>query len=343
MKRCLVPVMAVFLMGIFQFCWGQVKQNTKPKLNWLTNYQDAVSQAQTESKPLLLFFTGTGWCPACIKLEEEVFNTTDFVNAAGAQFVFVKVDFPQSYRLDPQTQAQNEQLKSKFDVRSFPTIILLDNSQQQIGLTGYRPGSARSYASHLLKMVTDYQAYRQKMQQMGQQQHLTGADLKQVYDKALELHFDDDVNAIVAAGLNSDMKLFFQMERYRMLAEEGCIHDHEARDLRQQLVDSDPNNERKTHYQLAVIDFEAYSEEMDKENYSPDLACEPLTAYIEKFGKQDKENLWRLEMIISQVYLDRDKISQALKYAQSSYDVAPATVQPEIAMAIKNIQAQQRR
>lgn len=119
MKRCLVPVMAVFLMGIFQFCWGQVKQNTKPKLNWLTNYQDAVSQAQTESKPILLFFTGTGWCPACIKLEEEVFNTTDFVNAAGAQFVFVKVDFPQSYRLDPQTQAQNEQLKSKFDVRSF--------------------------------------------------------------------------------------------------------------------------------------------------------------------------------------------------------------------------------
>jgi protein disulfide-isomerase len=107
-------------------------------------------------------------------------------------------------------------------------------------------------------MVHDYQAYRQKMQQMGQQQRLSGADLKQIYDKALELHFDDDVHAIIAAGLNSDMKFFFQMERYRMLAEDGNIHKPEARDLREQLVASDPNNERKTHYQLAVIDFEDY-------------------------------------------------------------------------------------
>jgi protein disulfide-isomerase len=82
---------------------------------------------------------------------------------------------------------------------------------------------------------------------------------------------------------------------------------------------------------------------MDKENYSPDLACAPLTAYINTYGKQDQENLWRLEMIISQVYLDKDKISQALKYAKSSFDAAPKTVQPEIAMAIKNIEAQLRR
>src|SRR5262249_1584455 len=158
--------------------------------------------------------------------------------------------------------------------------------------------------------VSDYHAYSQKLQNLNQKRALTGTDLQQMYTKAKELQLYEDMNAIFAAGFNSDLKPYFQLERYRMLAEEGRLHEIEAINLRQQLVASDPTNERKTHYHLAIIDFEAYSDE------SPDLACAPLTAYIEKFGKQDKENVWRLEMIISQVYLDKDKLSQALKYAQ---------------------------
>ena len=79
---------------------------------------------------------------------------------------------------------------------------------------------------------------------------------------------------------------------------------------------------------------------MEKENYSAELAIAPLVAYLEKFGSQDKENKWRLQMIISQVYLDKNKLAQALHYAQSSYDAAPTAIKPEIATAIRNLQTQ---
>ncbi len=127
---------------------------------------------------------------------------------------------------------------------------------------------------------------------------------------------DNDLNRIIKMGLNSDQMTYFQIEHYRLYADEGLIHSPEAAALRQQLLAADPNNEHKTHYQIAIIDFESYSEDSDKENGNPDEAVVPLIAYIEKFGKQDKENLWRLNMIISQFYLDKNKLAQALKYAQ---------------------------
>jgi protein disulfide-isomerase len=73
------------------------------------------------------------------------------------------------------------------------------------------------------------------------------------------------------------------------------------------------------------------------ESLHPELTVASLIDYIEKFGKRDTENVWRLLMIVSQVYFDEDKHLEALEYAQSSYQAAPPSVQPEIATAIKNI------
>lgn len=336
MKRTFGLLFILAVTCIIDSCWSASPNTT---INWLTNYEDAVNKSRSQSKPLLLFFTGTGWCPACSKLEQEVFDTAAFADAAGDKFIFLKLDFPQDKsNISPQTMAQNKQLMKRFDIRSFPSVVLLESShQQQIGITGYRPGGPRQYAAHLNKIVADYGMYNQKMQNVGSQQ-LSGAELKQLYEKAKELNLDNDAQQIILTGINSDQKEYFLLERYRTMADEGMIHSEEAAALRQQLLASDPNNEHKFHFEIAIIDFEAYSEE--KENYTPEHAVAPLVDYVEKFGKQDKENLWRLDMIISQVYLDKNKLAQALNFAQSSYESAPASVRPEIAMAIKHIQAQ---
>ena len=94
-------------------CFGRVWADTnKSSLTWLTNYEEAVNQARTQNKPLLLFFTGTGWCGACARLEKEALNTPEFAQiVAYNQFIFVKVDFPrnQSVPQDSKTSAQNQQ------------------------------------------------------------------------------------------------------------------------------------------------------------------------------------------------------------------------------------------
>lgn len=311
----------------------------KGSIKWFTNYEEALKQARSASQPLLMFFTGSDWCGWCNKIDEEAFDTKDFAEAAGNKFVFLKLDFPLYSAQDPQLKAQNKQLQQKFDVRSFPTVILYDAMQnQQIGTTGYRAGGGKQYAAYLNKMFTDYSAYKQKVGAIDKVKP-SGAELKQLYDKAKELSLNDDVNNIIKSGMDSDHSLFFLIERYRLLASEGQIRSKEAISLKHQLLAADVNNEQQIPYHLALIEFESFCENMDKDNNSPELAIAPLINYIEKYGAKDKENVWRLQMIISQVYLDKNQMVDALKYAQKSYDSAPASVQSEIAIAIQNIKS----
>lgn len=312
---------------------------SKGAIRWLTNYEEAVKQARSASQPMVLFFTGSDWCGWCNKLDEEVFDTKDFADSAGNKFIFVKLDFPLYSAQDPQLKAQNKQLQQKFDVRSYPTVILFDAQQnQQIGITGYRAGGGKQYGAHLSKMLSDYSSYKQKISSLDKTK-LSGTDLKQLHEKAKELCLYNDVNKIVKLGIDSEQSLYFLTERYRFLANEGQIHGKEATALKQQLLANDANNEKQVHYHVAVIEFESFCEEMEKENSSPQLAVAPLINYIEKFGNKDKDNLWRLQMIISQVYLDKNQMPNALKYAQESYESAPISVQPEIALAIQNIKS----
>lgn len=312
---------------------------SKGSIKWFTDYDEALKQARSASQPLLMFFTGSDWCGWCNKIDEEAFDTKDFAEAAGNKFVFLKLDFPLYSAQDPKIKAQNKQLQQRFDVRSFPTVILYDAQEnQQIGTTGYRAGGGKQYAGYLYKMFSDYSAYKQKMGTLDKTKP-SGTELKLLYDKAKELSLHHDANKIIRSGMDSDQSLFFLVERYRFLASEDQIHSQEAVALKQQLLAADANNEQQIPYQLAIIEFESLCANMDKENYTSDSTVAPLVAYIEKFGAKDKENLWRLQIIISQVYLDKNQMPDALKYAQKSHDSAPASVQAEIATAIQNIQS----
>lgn len=124
-----------------------------PTLNWRTNYEEALNESKQSSKPIVLFFTGSDWCGWCNKLESEVFDTQAFQDLAGDKFIFVKLDYPMYAPQDPRLASQNKQLQKKYNIRSYPTLVVLDRNQQQIGLTGYKAGGGRAYAAHVLEMV----------------------------------------------------------------------------------------------------------------------------------------------------------------------------------------------
>lgn len=339
MKKIL-SLLFLFLCSMISICGIQADDARKSKVVWLTNYEDAVNQSRTASKPIILFFTGSDWCGWCNRLEEEVLDTDDFAEASADKFIFVKLDFPLYSNQDSRLSAQNKSLQKKYDIRSFPTIVILDSDQQkQIGVTGYRPGGGKQYAAHLFKMVSDYSGYKQKAMSLDKQK-LSGMELKKLYEKSKELNLDNDTAQIMRLGLKSDQESYFLIERYRFLAEEGQIHSKEASSIKRRIHELDPKNENQTQYQVAVIEFESNCEEMEKDHYACEKAVLPLLDYIERFGADDKDNMWRLHMIISQVFLDKNKLGEALKHAKASYETAPSTVQPEIATAIKNIQSQ---
>lgn len=306
-------------------------------INWLTNYDEATKISRSTSKPMLLLFTGTDWCSWCMKLEEEALNTADFADLVADKFVFVKLDFPLNRKQIPEIINQNKQLKKQFAITGYPTVVILDPQQRAIGTVGYRPGGGKQFGFHLLKMLEGSATYQQKMDGLGYQVP-SGGELRLLYNQAISLKREKDAHYIAATGLNSDQRHFFLLESYRLLSERGLNQSEEGLKIKQQLLSSDPTNSRLTHYQIAVIDFDV-SCRMGLES-SPEKTAAALVNYIQKFGNEDKDNNWRLQMLISQVYLEKNRFTEALQYAQASYLSAPPSKQAEIATAIHGIEDQ---
>lgn len=330
----------IILLSVFASQSNGSQLQAEP-FTWKTDYKEGALLAKQQSKPMVLFFTGSDWCSWCAKLEEETFNDKDFQTAVSDQFIFIKLDFPMKTKQSEEMIKQNKELQQTYDVKSFPSVVLLTPEEKEIGVTGYRPGGGKQYAEHLLKMVNEYENYEKNRKDL-ENKALSGTELKVLYRKAKEFQRVNDQIAIVKKGMKSDRPHYFMIERYRHLANIGMVREREAVTIRKKLLDSDPENRYLTHYQVACIDFDAYADEMNAGITSPEDAVTPLVDYIKQYGAQDAENIWRIEMIVSQVYNDCRECDKALHYAKEAYQKAPDHTKGDIAMTIELIKSQRK-
>jgi len=335
LKKTALVIAILFLFPMMQLLHAETKKNDT--IQWTTNFAQASELAKKTERPILLFFTGSDWCGWCTKLEKEILENQEFMGATADKLIFVKLDYPMKKKLDAATAKQNEELQKKFAIKGFPTIVLLDPDQQPIGITGYRAGGGKQYAAHLMKMIDEFAAYKEQMKRLGSHK-FSGKELKRLYQQAHELGLKNDQNLLVRIGTDSDLSYFFLTERYRFLASHGQKESKEAIAIKEKLALIDPDNKFLSHYQIAMIDFEINNNDAEKRPISTDEIVEPIITYINHYGASDIDHLWRLNLEVYQIYLDQNRLDEALKYAQDSYLTAPSTIQPELAMVIKNIQ-----
>jgi len=107
---------------------------------WLTDFKKAAAESKESGKPILADFTGSDWCGWCKKLDAEVFATDEFQKWAKENVVLLQLDFPHGRKLDDNIAAQNEELKNKYEIKGFPTILFLDHEGSVLGRSGYLPG-----------------------------------------------------------------------------------------------------------------------------------------------------------------------------------------------------------
>lgn len=119
----------------------------------MTDFEAAQAKAKAENKPMLLDFTGSDWCGWCIKLKDEVFSQEAFQDYADASLVLVELDFPRKKPQSDAVKAQNEALAKKYQIRGFPTIVMLNPEGELLAKTGYRQGGAEAYVEHLKEIV----------------------------------------------------------------------------------------------------------------------------------------------------------------------------------------------
>ena len=119
---------------------------------WLTNLEKAKALAKKEKKMVLVEFTGSDWCPPCMALKKNVFNTDAFKKYAKDNLVLVEFDFPNNKsKISKEQRAYNNAQKKKFGIRGYPSVFLLDaNGKQLLKKVGFgRSTTCDSYIKSL--------------------------------------------------------------------------------------------------------------------------------------------------------------------------------------------------
>lgn len=308
-------------------------------ITWSEDYSAALKQAKETHKPILLLFTGSDWCTWCKKLEKEVFETKEFEDKAGDAFIFVRLDFPMKGK-ESQPQAirdQNSKLKTTFNVTGFPTVILLDDNGQKITSTGYKAGGGANYADCLLKTLNDYQQYK-KGTARAESNQLSPGELESLYNQAKVFGLGADQDKIIAIGSKSSTPGFFLKERYLDLAEQGKLGGEEALKIKKELLSSNNPDLQENARRIAIIEFQSLAHQAEVSHLDPWKVCKPLLDYIAKYGKSDRDNLWRLQMTVAQTLLNEKLVDEALTYAHESYESAPASMKETVAQAIQQME-----
>ena len=119
LKKTILGIGSFVIIGVSSLFAGE---------GWMINVEAAKKVAKKENKSIFIEFTGSDWCPPCMMMDKEVFSKKEFVSAAQKDFVLVKIDVP---RGDKALAEKNEKVVRKYNVRGFPTVVLLDSDGEE--------------------------------------------------------------------------------------------------------------------------------------------------------------------------------------------------------------------
>ena len=148
MKKLLFIIFTVFSIS----CQMNTNSSKESEKIWLTDVSQATEHSKVSGKPIFAFFTGKQWCSWCKKLERQVLSKDGFINYAKENLVLLELDFPRGRRNLPQKQIE---LARKFNIKGYPTVILMDSSTNKIAKTGYESMSPEQYVDHVKALLKD--------------------------------------------------------------------------------------------------------------------------------------------------------------------------------------------
>ena len=116
----------------------------------LTDLPKAEALAKSQNKIVLMDFTGSDWCPWCIKFDKEVLNTPEFQDYAAKNVVLVELDYPNKTVQSDDLKKANAALRDQYKIEGFPTLVALDKDGKEIGRqVGYAEGGPKAFIAKL--------------------------------------------------------------------------------------------------------------------------------------------------------------------------------------------------
>ena len=115
---------------------------------WEPSFEKAQTKAAAENKKVLLVFSGSDWCIPCIRLEDKVWKSQEFINYAESSLYLYRADFPKRKKnqLPVDKKAENEALAALYNIKGyFPWVVVFSASGKAVGAFAYEDKAVSEY------------------------------------------------------------------------------------------------------------------------------------------------------------------------------------------------------
>lgn len=98
---------------------------------WETDLDAAVRLASTQNKNILLFFSVADACDTCRRLNNDIFQSVEFLEYAQENLVLVKLDF---LNMSSETKAEKLLIVEKYNKDGFfPWVVVINKNEKVVG------------------------------------------------------------------------------------------------------------------------------------------------------------------------------------------------------------------
>jgi thiol-disulfide isomerase/thioredoxin len=151
-------LLSIFLGCLFIFPKIFFGENVpvSQSISWQKDYQQALSLSKEQKKPVLLYFSGSDWCPHCMEMQHDIFSNGNFAEQVGSLFIFYHVDFPKRSRLPYNVATLHNALKGKYQITGYPSVLVVDPAEKVTKRWVGKPYPTASFIEELKKIASEY-------------------------------------------------------------------------------------------------------------------------------------------------------------------------------------------
>lgn len=138
-------------------------------LEWMTDLEDAGKRAEAEGKLLLVEFTGSDWCRACLLQKKAVLSDAAFEAWAEQHCIAVEIDVPNdAARVGSEMQKiLNRRICEEYGIYRFPTLRIMTADLVDVGGYSGALGSAAAAIGELEKAFPPAEQVEQALRKTG--------------------------------------------------------------------------------------------------------------------------------------------------------------------------------
>ena len=134
-------------------CAGSAAWSGCEEIPWLIDSDEAQDLARTEERPVFMVFVGSDWCVWSGRMEDEILSTQQFAEYALENLVLLKVDFPKSMELPEARMKKSRELRKKYRISGYPTVVVTDSDGNVLGKLAYMNGGPEPFLGALTKLI----------------------------------------------------------------------------------------------------------------------------------------------------------------------------------------------